>query len=176
MILQHCHVSFRVLLVSKTLGVSAWQTQRYHGLLCDGWKGRLHFVSFGFLREWHGFSQSGWRLDILQAPAKVRYLLLELSWDHVWKSISFCWSSCCIIPKIPNFEVKMGSKCLSIHLISVLQKKSSRKPAVQIGDELLTFLSQSIPILQSLTWLHITSLVYLMFWEITIWQFSRYGV
>ena len=62
----------------------------------------------------------------------------------------------------------MGSKWLSIHLISVLPKKCSRKPAVQMGDELLTFLSQSIPILQSLSWLHITSLVFLMFWEITI--------
>ena len=39
-----------------------------------------------------------------------------------------------------------------------------------MGDELLTFLSQSIPILQSLSWLHITSLVFLMFWEITIQQ------
>lgn len=39
-----------------------------------------------------------------------------------------------------------------------------------MDDELLTFLSQSIPILQSLSWLHITSLVFLMFWEITIQQ------
>ena len=67
----------------------------------------------------------------------------------------------------------MGSKGLSIHLISVLPKKKSRKPAVQMGDELLTFLSQSIPILQSLSWLHITSLVFLMFWEITIQQIWR---
>lgn len=42
-----------------------------------------------------------------------------------------------------------------------------------MGDELLTFLSQSIPILQSLSWLHITSLVFLMFWEITIQQIWR---
>lgn len=122
------------------LGVSSFYlaaTQRHHGLRFDRWKSRLHFVSFGFLEnKWHGlFSQRGW---VKKDPEKTLSKCVRVSsWWFVWflcflsnilrsceNSISF-WDQAVVgkLTKIPHFEVKVGSKWLSIHLISVLPKK-----------------------------------------------------